>query len=247
MQKDEYLPIALKAGSVWDRFMTGQELDKVADRYQLQDLDRAKINALARAYTDLEIQAKPGEMQVKVKFIILNNVVTGKVDKDIGDGFEEWKLSSYPDSYFKLTNIHQQCGTYLYSTPAWEYVDMMVTRYPQLKTGKGAKENESIEEYQERIYQDIISRPSYYFLGYNRTTHTFGKRFWRKEFDLAHIENSYRWGFQEIRDTIKRESWYGNKFSCDNPQPCQYLDICKTGGISETVYRYIDPNQYEKK
>lgn len=246
--KPAYVPRAIACGSIWDAFVGGEtDLDILAASYAITDIERAKINALILATQELGIVWRPGETQCKIKFNILDNIVVGYLDKVLasGDGFEEHKLSSRPD-YYSLLNIHQQCGTYLHANPEWEYVDMMVARLPLLETGKGTKANETVEEFQRRCYEDILTRPAFYFIGYDKKTHLYGKRFWRNEFDLDHIVKTYRWGMQELRDTIDRGSWYGNKFACEKPHMCQWMDICKTGALNDEVYEKVDPNNRDE-
>jgi hypothetical protein len=96
--------------------------------------------------------------------------------------------------------------------------------------------DESSDQYEDRCYSDIISRPSYYFLGWDRKTRNFGHRFYRSEFDLDEIHSTYRFVTQEIEETIQRGSWYPNNLACHVPGPCQYLPIKKSGVVSEEIF-----------
>jgi hypothetical protein len=237
---DEYKSDALKRGSVWDAFMNGEDYKVIADKVQLGAKDRIALSALIDAYTDLEIIRPEGQSQVKVSYPYLNNTVVGFVDWGMEDGFEEWKMSSSPNYYLQHENIFHQVGTYFMSVPAWQYVDIKPAQMPQLRTGgtRGKYVSETDEQFYRRIYEDILARPSFYFVGYDRSKRTWGKRFYRKEFDLSYLESMYKWIFIEIRETLDRGSWYRNDGACKSPFECDYLDIKKTGVVSRTQYHF---------
>jgi hypothetical protein len=125
-----------------------------------------------------------------------------------------------------------QAGTYLYTNPAYEYVVMEVTRTPAQRLGK----NEEMDDYQSRVYSDIIRRPSYYFIGWNNKTRTFGKKFYRSEFDLKELPMTYHKIVKALRYCIDNELWVNNELGCHSPVTCDYYDIKKTGVISEEIY-----------
>jgi spore coat polysaccharide biosynthesis protein SpsF (cytidylyltransferase family) len=116
---------------------------------------------------------------------------------------------------------------------------MEVIRTPALKSA-GKNKEESAEEYQERVYQDAISRPSFYFLGYNPKTHRYGKKFYRSEFDLDEIKSRYLHVFRELYDARVMDGWYRNDRVCNNVLPgieCDMKSCCRNGNMSETVYQ----------
>jgi hypothetical protein len=235
--KQVYLPIAMKMGKIWDRFVSGQPYNDVAVEFALEPYEVAKINGLMRAYKTLGITEPQGVPQQLVKSVILNEcVVIGYVDLAFIDGFNEYKLSSTPDFYLQPENIYQQCGLYFLGNPNWAWCEMKVARLPQLKQDK--RKVESIDGYEERIYQDVLSRPSYYFQGYNRDAKSYGVRFYRGEFDLGYLEKKAKIIAQEYRETINRESWYRNDMACKNPYECEFYHIKKSGVVSDLIYEY---------
>ena len=238
--KDEYLSDGIKRGNVWDAFQNGKDYKAMADKVQLSPKDRIAMSALIDAYNDLEIVKPEGQGQAKVSYPFGGNTVVGFIDWLMEDGFEEWKCTNSPDWYLKHENIFHQVATYFMALPHLEYVDMKPVQFPQLKTGgqRTKYANESPDDFYKRIYEDILARPPFYFVGYDRTTRTWGKRFWRKEFDLDHVEAMYKWVFQEIRETIDRGSWYRNDGACQSPFLCDYYDIKKTGVVSKEHYYY---------
>lgn len=249
--KPSFLPVAIKRGSMWDTFIeeySGPGLPRPKTIQcgidnDISLIDAARVNAMILAAEELELEFDKGPTQQKVTYIWRERqVVTGYIDrvKSFGDGFEEHKFSTQPDTYLKLPNIYHQCGTYFLARPELEFVDMMVATVPMLHTGKGNYEFETVEQYQERCFQDILSRPSHYFKGYDYQKKTYGKRFWRHEFDLDYIEGTYGHIFRELRDTIDRGSWYMNRYSCDVLYGCPFRSICDNGVMSTDHYYYVD-------
>ena len=242
--KAEHLPKVMKMGSIWDKFIEVQHfgnMDDVIDlkqKYNLEELESAKLSALMDAYKDLEIGSNItlGQPQLEVQSNISGNTVVGFVDVAHDNYFEEHKLTTRPEKYLAVESIFNQVGTYFLAVQDWEYVQMMIVRTPGLYLRK----EESIDSYYKRTYDDIISRPGYYFQGYDNTTRTYGNttKFYRDEFDLEHLKSKYGYIFQEIRDTLNRGSWYQEEQFCLDPYPCPYYDIKKTGVVSENIYYY---------
>jgi len=190
---------------------------------------------------------KEVELQAEVKYPLAEYSIIGYVDRAYPDHIVETKCSARPDFYTYLETIEHQVGTYLMANEAWEYADIEIVRLPDLKTGKGKNANESPDRYEERCYQDIISRPSHYFIGFHRDKKTFGKRFWRSEFDFDRLWRMYRDVLYDLRDTVKTGRWYENTLSCYVPTPCVYLPIRKTGGvISEEIFRQREKHKKEE-
>ena len=98
------------------------------------------------------------------------------------------------------------------------------------------KTDETAEAYEVRLYGDIISRPAFYFIGWDRKTRTYGVKFWRSEFDLDEIFRTYIYVLEEIKTTIRRGSWYPNNLACHVPAPCPFLPIKKSGVVSPEIY-----------
>jgi hypothetical protein len=164
--------------------------------------------------------------------------IKGFYDRKYPTFFEEDKLSSRPDHYLDTYFIHSQCGTYFLADPSLEYCTMKVVRVPDLKsTGKNKDEDD--EAYYRRCYEDVISRPSHYFIGYDRAKHTYGRKFYRSEFNLDEIRNRYEIAaieIQQARDWQREglDGYYRDDKACQQIWgPCDLLPICRTGGLSE--------------
>jgi hypothetical protein len=133
-------------------------------------------------------------------------------------------------------NVTYQLGTYLMANEAWDSATLEAVRTPSLRTGQGRYSEEDPEEYEERVYGDIVSRPGHYFLGWDRKTRTYGVKFWRSEFDLDEIFSTYVHVLRELKNTLEHGAWYGNNLACHVPTPCLYLPIKRSGVVSEEIY-----------
>jgi hypothetical protein len=240
--KDEMLPEAMKLGKAWDLIMRNKydfpqypDMRPYIDNLAFTPDQAAKINALNRAFTDLEILINKDSLlggQYKVTTQILNNNLVGFVDRAYEDHIIETKLSARPDFYTQKENVAYQLGTYFLTNESWEYAVVEIARVPSLKL----KDGESPEAYEQRIYGDVISRPAHYFLGWDRKTRTFGTRFFRSEFDLEEIHSTFCHVLHEIQDAVTRGAWYPNNLACHVPAPCPYLPIKRSGVVSEEIY-----------
>jgi hypothetical protein len=241
--RPQHLPEPLKLGKAWNALLR-YELDSSDYGKEILPLDLtpyqlAKVNALWRAFTDLEIHINKDSFlgcEFKIHASVLQEQIIGFVDRAYEDHIIEVKLSGRPDFYTQRENVAYQLGTYFLANEHWEYCDMQITRAPTLRTGSGKFSDEDPYQFEERIYGDIISRPAHYFLGWDRKTRTFGTRFWRSEFNLDEIHSAYIHVLREIRDTVKHGSWYPNNLACHVPAACPYLPIKRSGVVSEEIY-----------
>lgn len=260
--KNAHMGMPLKLGKLWDTVLQWYLGDKtvniqgVVDDYDIPEHGVESIKALYKAYRDLGIEVEEGgRLQAEVRLYIenfgkgvwtwerVNNtparlLVRGYYDRKYDGYFVENKLSSRPDNYLDIYLIQSQCATYFLADPNLEYCIMEVARTPALNITK--REEDDIAAFGERVYNDVMSRPAYYFLGYNKDTHTYGKKFFRNEFDLKDVEGRYRRIFINIRDALIYDSFYRNDRSCKNTFPgqsCDYLGICRFNTMSEDVYQ----------
>ena len=240
--KPEHQPEPLKLGKAWDEFMRGQyepEYDYSQQIVQLglNEVAWAKISALMRASSELEIQTDRkgyGGCQSKIWVPIESTakLIVGAVDRVYSDHIVETKLSARPEFYQERENISLQVGTYFLGWEDWQYVDMEITRTPALKM----KDGEESDAYEARLFSDILTRPSFYFMGFNRKERTYGVRFWRSEFDLREVYFTYVTVLRELQRTLEEGSWWKNPLSCHVPTVCEFLPIKRSGVISPEIY-----------
>src|SRR5512145_3265050 len=188
-----YIGAALKLGTLWDRALqkhlgnTEINIPAIIKEYEISDRDVAKVRGLYRAYKALDIQVEPGyqlqaEVNLKLSFdkawtngSPIELPVTGFYDRKYSNGFEEDKLTGHPTNYIDTWFIRSQVATYFLADPSLEYCIMKPVRTPDLRS-TGRFKDESPNAYEERIYQDIISRPSFYFTGWDKQRRTYGKK-----------------------------------------------------------------------
>jgi len=98
-------------------------------------------------------------------------------------------------------------------------------RTPQIKQRKG----ETLQEYSQRLMDDIKSRPSFYFMRFSVQLSPKDKASFSSE--LFHLE-------RELIDFVQHGNiTYKNSFSCiDGYIPCEYLDAC-TSGVMTNYYQ----------
>jgi hypothetical protein len=251
--KYPHLPEPIKLARAWDVYTRHlyddtdyQEKFNLLAHYH--PAGHAKILALKRAHQDLEIQTDMKGLlgcRYRIHTPIGQNMITGHVDRAHEDHIVVIKLSTRPDFYQQRENLAYQVGTYFMGNEAWQWADVEITRLPTLRTGYGKYSDERPEGYQERIYGDILSRPSYYFVGWDKKTRTYGVRFYRSEFDLNEIFRTYAHVLREIKDTCTRGSWYPNNLSCHVPTPCVFLPIKRSGVVSDEIYNRKEVRQSE--
>ena len=239
-----HLPETIKLSQAWNSFIRHQHEEEYSyndgnEHLLLTKFQEAKITAMIRAYRDLDIKSDTDGLlgcHYEINVPIGQQRIFGCIDRAYEDHIVVTKLSAKPDFYTYKENVDFQVGTYLMIDERFEYVDVKITRLPSLQTGRGKYQEESMEDYEERLYGDIVSRPASYFLGLNRKNRTYGIRFWRSEFDLKVILLSYVHIIREIKDTIKHQSWYPNHLACHVPTPCEYLPIKRSGVVSEELF-----------
>lgn len=233
----------LKIGIVWDEFMRSRyqlypfkkEYHKLCEKYDLSDAERAKTYAMIKAYYDLEMRVDNSGL-AQYEFLLKTDhaKVKGFIDCNYGDHIDEDKTSGRPDFYQKKHNLTIQLSTYFLALPDVEYANVKIVRVPGQKFNP---DKESVEQYQDRLYTSIISRPSYYFIGFKKLKRTWGKKFYRSEFPLEAIKNDYERMSADIIRAAKEDSFY-QSFNCYCPGNCEFLPICTTGGVSEELYEH---------
>ena len=252
--RPEHLPESMKLGKAWDLYthhLYSPDFDHLPkiEALRLTPEQQAKVNALIRAHRDLEVSAnKDGLLgcQYEVLTSIGQTNIHGFVDRAYQDHIVEVKLSSRPEFYTERENISYQLGTYFLGNEAWQYGIVEAVRVPQLRTSYGKFSDEDPAKYEARLLSEIVSRPSHYFLGWNRQTRTYGVKFWRSEFDLDEIFRTFGEVLQEIQECAQRGHWWENHLACHVPGPCPYLPIKRTRVVSDEIYERREVKTNEK-
>lgn len=163
--------------------------------------------------------------------------VAGFYDRKYNNYFTEDKLSGRPDFYLDPFFVDSQCSTYFLADPNLEYCIMEVVQFPQHKELK--KKEESPEQMFERVYQDILSRPSNYFKGWDNKKRMYGYKFHRGEFDLKAAEARYKQAVIDIQAARWSNIFYKDFTRCGNMygHMCEMRTICKNGNIPTEMYK----------
>lgn len=262
--KKPMLSAPLKMGTLWDKVLQNHLGSKITNdkgllctipdiinEYEIDDMSIAKVKGVFRAYKALDIQVEQGgNLQTKITLSInfdkvwgdnspVTMDVTGFYDRKYPTYFVENKLSGKPEFYLDPYFIQSQIGTYFLADLSLEYCIMEVVRTPQLKQS-GKFKDEDADGFCERIYQDAISRPSHYFIGWNSERKTYGKKYYRAEFNLDEIKSRYLHIFREIFNArIYEDGFYCNDRVCNNILPgiaCDLLPVCRHGSMNEDNY-----------
>lgn len=153
-----------------------------------------------------------------------------------GKNFIELKVGKSPEYYLNLFYIKYKLATYFMASDDYISARVWAIRVPQLKrTGKF--KTESLSDFSNRCYRDMVARASFYFPGYDLKTRNFGAKFGRVEIDVDEMWGYYRMIADNIKLCVKRDLWMQDGGGCLYPFECDYLPICKNNGvISEDVY-----------
>ena len=227
------------------------------NKSQMDEVSVAKVRAVYRAF---KFFMKEGLLELRLDGLVgLQEhflyhhtdelIIHGYLDRLHTDYFTENKFTSNRQYYDTPWAVTSQIGTYFLAYPDIDYMYMEIIQSPQLrimKKGKKRKYDETIVEYENRVFNDIISRPSHYFVGFDRKAKTYGIKMYRTQFDLCEIENRYRCITKETMERANRCWWYmENGTACYMyGQDCEYKNICKTNGYpSPEIFEYRDENK----
>lgn len=164
--------------------------------------------------------------------------ISGFYDRKYPSYFTEDKLSGRPEFYLDPFYIQSQMGTYFLADPELECVIMEVVQFPQQREYK--KKEETPDQIYKRVFDDILSRPSKYFIGYNREKKMYGKKYFRGEFNLQAIESRYKQVIIEILACRWTGNFYRNFRACNNVLPgiaCDFQKVCRNENVSENIYK----------
>ena len=163
--------------------------------------------------------------------------VSGFYDRKYPTYFTEDKLSGKPEYLLDPFYIDSQCSTYFLADPKLDYCLMEVVQFPQQKDLK--KKEESPEELFKRVYDDVLSHPSKYFIGWDNKKRMYGVKFFRGEFNLQAAIERYQQVTIEIQAARFSNGFYKNFRVCGNMfnHPCEMRTICKNGNIPVEMFK----------
>lgn len=177
-------------------------------------------------------------------------VLGGKIDKLIRENQRYW-LREYKTtgqvqkSYIDKLILDYQITTYFYGIQrqmniSLSGVDYRILRKPSIRPTK----KENLEQFINRLEQDYISRPEFYF---------FKERLYRTQNDLVNFESEL-WDITQDMLKCRRDNlWYKNTSRCMDYGNCAYIPLCKgeAGEIAISdamdLYEYREPNEELKE
>jgi hypothetical protein len=250
--RNHMLSGALKMGRYWDLlqgvFYGVHTIDYVyseMESYAISPLDMARVEGVYDAMVEFIEPNTDGLVGLQQHFHIHNYhssygdvIIHGYYDRLYEDYFAESKFTSKPSDYVTVPfRVASQIGTYFLADEKLKKVVMEVVKKPDLRP----KQDEDPATFKQRVTDDVMRRPSNYFIGLNRSERRFGKVFLRSEFDLAAIERRYAIVIGEIKRIQNDGEYYPNERSCEryNTQ-CEFVVACECGGR-------VDMNSYQMR
>jgi hypothetical protein len=233
---DDYITVQLLTGEISDSSLTINT--------EIEYLWQAKSIAIMHAFTRLiDVKKYISLYSGQYKFELDRDGyphIKGYIDLDSksGKNFIELKVGKSPEYYLNLFYIKYKLATYFMASDEYKSARVWAIRVPQLKR-IGKFKDESLTEYSNRCYRDMLARAPFYFPGYNSKIKNFGTKFGRVEIDIDEMWKYYRMIADNIKLCVKRDLWMQNGGGCLYPFECDYLPICKNNGaISEDVYTF---------
>jgi hypothetical protein len=206
------------------------------------------VFSVLQGYVDLGYHAIKGKTQAKFSWKQEGYPqVDGYIDMLQYDDYIGWefKYTQKDEAYTKFT-LQDQLTTYFLAHPKVERFTVRTILNPSgtIKLGK----NELIDVYRDRVYQDVLARPRHYFKD---------RSYWRNEFDYVAFKAKIRGIANDILSYLEIGKGDMNAFYQKNtpytcylqgeagpPGPCEFLNICDSGVISETLYRRVEEKVY---
>lgn len=250
--KNRVKSIPLKIGTVWDAMLNNMMevggIDMVAlsgilaaecVKVDIDDKTKLKLWALVRAMKDLGICIPKAEPQHELRISFPDQLsILGYLDgREDAETFCENKLSGRPAWYDEIFNLHDQLGTYFMMDENLKRCKVRVTRFPDLRSTR-RNDDESDESHAERTYADIMGRPAFYFNRFKRGNQDYGRVFYREEFDVEEMKHRAICIARDIQRAVPEGGFYMRRSGCLSPGECEYIPICKSGGVSDSLYYF---------
>lgn len=192
-------------------------------------LELSKICAVARYYSGSPFGQEKGRTQAEFLWREPDYpAIHGFLDMLNKTWAYEFKYTSNPEWYGSKFAVSDQLACYFLGIPDLQRITLRAIQVPSLRT----KKDETPEQYQQRIVEDMERQPQHYIVDRN---------YFRSEFvnDMVEVKEKARFMVREIANAIESLSGGGffsfwqNKASCFRPRPCMYLPLCEAsqGGL----------------
>lgn len=181
-------------------------------------------------------------------FIFKTDLITKQlIRKIIKHHLVEHKTASrIPESYIDVLPLDTQVRGYIFGANHPRGLNKKVSEviYDVVKKCKlKRKSNETLEDFNDRIANDYIDRPEFYFF---REKLKFNKAdIAAFELELRQVHAEYQWLLDTLKDPLDPRYWAPSDFICDEFfKKCQYLPLCLQGLDRGTACMY---EQYIKE
>lgn len=196
------------------------------------------IEAWMEALEQLPLSEEKGETQYEAWTNDLDyprvHLFMDWVRKD-GDGNpsygKEFKYST-KDEWSKFI-LSPQLSTYFWGVPEIQRMEVVIFKVPDLKMykkGKKRPEDETGEEFKERVRHEILL---------NKLEYITKTNYYRNEFNLEEVKRRYQVMTKELYDRMQvGESAFWMTDNRETCFKCDFLEICSNDGIvSEQLYK----------
>lgn len=177
----------------------------------------------------------PATRRCSPKFILAGKV-DGLAKRNTGIYLVEYKTASVIDrQYVERLALDSQVTLYIYALQRLmdrriDGVIYRVLRKPSIRQ----RQNESITQFQDRLVEDYLKRPEWYF---------YEELLFRSQEDIQEFEKELWQVAQDLKDTMNSGRWYRNTSRCSDYGLCTYSHLCLNEPGSEALYEYREPHE----
>ena len=184
-------------------------------------------------------------------FIFKTDLITKQmIRKLVKNHLVEHKTASrIPESYIDVLPLDTQVRGYIFGANHPQGLNKKVSKvvYDVVKKCKlKRKSDEKLEDFNERIANDYMDRPEFYFF---RETLQFNKAdIAAFELELRQVHAEYIWLLDTLKDPLDPRYWAPSDFICNEFfKKCPYLTLCLEGLDRGTACMYEQYNREEKE
>lgn len=220
------------------------------EAYDAQEIMRGTVKAMLNGYFaiyppfeehDPEIEFEIGARFSTCRGMRRSNKIklAGKIDDIATIDGEQWiveyKTASQIDkSYFDRLYVDSQITFYMMAAMRCDFkpvgVLYRVLKKPQIRR----KQNETVEAFVERMEQDYLARPDFYFCE---------SKYFRTTADIAQFERDIWFEIKQANLNARDGHIYRHSHSCSNYGTCPYLPLCTGEAGAEMMFEHRKPNE----
>lgn len=238
--KPSYLPIPILRGKTIHEILFKNQFKQFE---YLSTEEQAKIKGIYRGLKELGIVDYISQYQTEIKnkiklyqssswILFLSGVVDGINQEQV----IELKYTTRAREYISNFEVLNQLAIYSILFPSVEVFHVIPLQVPELRI----KNDESIEQYENRVYQDVLKRPAFYLPNYKKEDDKPKFGIYYYSYELENHKNNIIHDLKIIFEVIKLMH-SKNHFpkSYNNCYDCEYRFVCETGTISDEIYQKI--------